>query len=38
VKSVDEGLPELAAWVAEHVVPERGDEAVAALRARGLVG
>jgi dTDP-L-rhamnose 4-epimerase len=32
------GLPELAAWVREQTVDERGDEAVADLRARGLVG
>jgi dTDP-L-rhamnose 4-epimerase len=35
---LDEGLPELAAWVAGNPVRERGDEAVADLRARGLVG
>ncbi len=35
---LDEGLPELAAWVARNAVPERGDEALADLRARGLVG
>ena len=31
------GLPELAAWVAEQRVVERGDEALAHLRARALV-
>jgi dTDP-L-rhamnose 4-epimerase len=36
--SLDEGLPELAGWVARHAVRERGDRAVADLRARGLVG
>jgi dTDP-L-rhamnose 4-epimerase len=35
---LEEGLPELAAWVAGNLVRERGDEAVADLRARGLVG
>jgi dTDP-L-rhamnose 4-epimerase len=35
--SLDRGLPELAAWVAKQRVVERGDEAVAELRARGLV-
>jgi dTDP-L-rhamnose 4-epimerase len=35
--TLDQGLPELAAWVAEQRVDERGDEAVAELRARGLV-
>jgi dTDP-L-rhamnose 4-epimerase len=35
--TLDRGLPELAAWVAEQRVVERGDEAVAELRARGLV-
>ena len=33
-----DGLPELARWVATESVQERGDEAVADLRARGLVG
>ena len=32
-----EGIPELAAWVATQTVEERGDEALADLRARGLV-
>ena len=36
--SLDDMLPELAAWVEEQSVEERGDEAVADLRARGLVG
>jgi dTDP-L-rhamnose 4-epimerase len=36
--TLDAGLPELAAWVARNVVRERGDDAVAELRARGLVG
>jgi dTDP-L-rhamnose 4-epimerase len=36
--SFEQGLPELAAWVAGQRVVERGDEAVAELRARGLVG
>jgi dTDP-L-rhamnose 4-epimerase len=31
------GLPELAAWVARQRVVERGDDALAELRARGLV-
>jgi dTDP-L-rhamnose 4-epimerase len=33
-----EGLPQLAGWVASQTVRERGDEAIAELRARGLVG
>jgi dTDP-L-rhamnose 4-epimerase len=33
-----EGLPELAEWVARQRVTERGDEALAELRARKLVG
>jgi dTDP-L-rhamnose 4-epimerase len=37
VISLDRGLPELAAWVAKQRIVERGDEAVAELRARGLV-
>jgi dTDP-L-rhamnose 4-epimerase len=36
--SLDEGLPELARWVAGQVVSERGGEALAELRSRGLVG
>jgi dTDP-L-rhamnose 4-epimerase len=36
--SLEQGLPGLADWVARHAVRERGDEAVADLRARGLVG
>jgi dTDP-L-rhamnose 4-epimerase len=35
---LERGLPELAEWVATQVVDERGDEALAGLRARGLVG
>ena len=37
-RTLADGLPELAAWVARQTVEERGDEAVAELRARGLVG
>jgi dTDP-L-rhamnose 4-epimerase len=33
-----EGLPELAEWVGSQTVTERGDEAVAEMRARNLVG
>ena len=33
-----DGLPELAEWVAVQTVTERGDEAVAEMRARKLVG
>ena len=33
-----EGIPELAEWVAGQTAAERGDEALAGLRARGLVG
>ena len=33
-----DGLPELAEWVAGQTVTERGDEAVAEMRARNLVG
>jgi dTDP-L-rhamnose 4-epimerase len=33
-----EGLPELAEWVGRQAVTERGDAAVAELRARNLVG
>jgi dTDP-L-rhamnose 4-epimerase len=36
--SLEEGLPELAAWVERQQVRERGDQAIADLRARGLVG
>jgi dTDP-L-rhamnose 4-epimerase len=35
--SLEQGLPELADWVARQRVSERGDEALADLRARGLV-
>ncbi len=35
--SVDEGIPELARWVTGQSPAERGDEALAELRARGLV-
>ena len=34
---LETALPELADWVARNAAPERGDEAVADLRARGLV-
>jgi dTDP-L-rhamnose 4-epimerase len=34
---VERGLSELAEWVAEQTVVERGDEATAELRARGLI-
>jgi len=37
-RTLDQGLPELADWVAGQTVNERGDDAVAELRARGLVG
>jgi len=37
-RTLDEGLPELAEWVARQAVTERGDEALAELRAHGLVG
>jgi len=37
-RSLEEGLPELAEWVARQQVDEQGDDAVADLRARGLVG
>ncbi len=36
--ALEEGLPELARWVAGQTTAERGDEALADLRARGLVG
>jgi dTDP-L-rhamnose 4-epimerase len=36
--TIDDMLPELAEWAAAQSVDERGDEAVADLRARGLVG
>jgi dTDP-L-rhamnose 4-epimerase len=35
---LEDGLPELAEWVAGQSVNERGDEAIADLRARGLLG
>jgi dTDP-L-rhamnose 4-epimerase len=35
---LDAGLPELVEWVAGRQVSERGDEAAAELRARGLIG
>ena len=35
--SLEEGLPELARWVAANGVADHGDEALAGLRARGLV-
>ena len=37
-RSLADGLPELAEWVAAQHVDERGDKAVSELRARGLVG
>lgn len=37
-RTLADGLPELAEWVARQTVDERGDEAVAELRERGLVG
>lgn len=37
-RTLADGLPELAEWVSRQTVRERGDEAVAGLRARGLVG
>jgi dTDP-L-rhamnose 4-epimerase len=37
-RQLHEGMPELAEWVARQTVEERGDEALAGLRARGLVG
>jgi dTDP-L-rhamnose 4-epimerase len=37
-RDLDEGLPELAQWVARQRVAENGDEALADLRGRGLVG
>ncbi|MGI9082038.1 MAG: NAD-dependent epimerase/dehydratase family protein [Thermoleophilaceae bacterium] len=36
-RSLDDGLPQLAAWVACQSVEERGDGALRDLRARGLV-
>jgi dTDP-L-rhamnose 4-epimerase len=36
--ALDDGLPELAEWMARSVVPERGDAALAELRSHGLVG
>ena len=37
-RTVEQGLPELADWVARQQIDERGDEALADLRAHGLVG
>jgi dTDP-L-rhamnose 4-epimerase len=37
-RTVEEGLPELAEWVVQQQVDERSDEALADLRAHGLVG
>jgi dTDP-L-rhamnose 4-epimerase len=37
-RTLEEGLPELAEWVARQRVEENGDAAVAELRERGLVG
>ena len=34
---IEDGLPELVEWVAAQSVAEKGDEALAGLRARGLV-
>jgi dTDP-L-rhamnose 4-epimerase len=36
--AIETGIPELAGWVARQTIVERGDEAVAELRDRGLVG
>jgi dTDP-L-rhamnose 4-epimerase len=36
--ALEDGLPELARWVAGQEPEERGDEALADLRARGLIG
>jgi dTDP-L-rhamnose 4-epimerase len=36
-RELGEGMPELAEWVSRQEVEERGDEALAGLRARGLV-
>jgi len=37
-RSLEDGLPELAEWVSRQTVDEGGDEAIGALRERGLVG
>jgi len=37
-RTLDDGLPELAEWVGSQAVQERGDEALAELRAHGLLG
>ena len=37
-RELRDGIPELADWVAAQTVDERGDDALAELRARGLVG
>jgi dTDP-L-rhamnose 4-epimerase len=37
-RTLEDSLPELAAWLARQQVEDRGDAAVADLRARGLVG
>lgn len=37
-RTLHEGLPELAEWVARQTFDERGDDALADLRRRGLVG
>ncbi len=37
-RSLEDGLPELAEWVARQRVDERGGAAIAELRERGLVG
>ncbi|MBA2505087.1 MAG: NAD-dependent epimerase/dehydratase family protein [Thermoleophilaceae bacterium] len=36
--TLEQGLPELAAWLEGQTFAERGDEALADLRSRGLVG
>jgi dTDP-L-rhamnose 4-epimerase len=36
-RELRDGIPELAEWVARQTVDERGDEALAGLRARGLL-
>jgi dTDP-L-rhamnose 4-epimerase len=37
-QTLDQGIPELADWVSGQSVDERGEQALADLRARGLVG
>lgn len=36
--ALEQGIPELAAWVAGQAPVQRGDQALADLRARGLIG